>query len=244
MTVRPRPDRLPDVCTFLKETPLFQELGENVIAYLSDDFRLRHYRKGEIVVHQGDESRSLSIVMHGKVRIYHLNLAGEETTVNILSPRQLIGEFALIDGQPRSATVQAITAATLLEISSERCLHHLEHVPGFALAMCRQIVNKVRWTSAYAETIARFDTAGRLLHFLITYNAELGEELEPGKRYLIDLGLNQSDLATLVGARRGWINHILQEWRKRGLVEFDRGKIIILDLPAVERERDMRIEMV
>lgn len=244
MIARPRPERLPDLRAFLKETPLFQELGENVIAYLADDFRIRHYRKGEIVVHQGDESRSLFVVMRGKVRIYHLNPAGEETTVTILSPRQLIGEFALIDGQPRSATVQAITATTLLEMPSERCLHHLEHVPGFALAMCRQIVNKVRWTSAYAETIARFDTAGRLLHFLLTYNAELGEALEPGKRYLLDLGLNQSDLATLVGAQRGWINHILQEWRKRGLVEFDRGKITILDLPAVERERDMRIEIV
>lgn len=244
MAARSRSDQLPDIRTFLKETPLFQELGENVIAYLADDFRVRHYRKGEIIVHQGDESRSFYVVIRGKARIYHLNPAGEETTVTILSPRQLMGEFALIDGQPRSATAQAITTTTLLEMSSERCLHHLEHIPGFALAMCRQIVNKARWTSTYAETIARFDTAGRLLHFLITYNDELGEELEPGRRYLIDLGLNQSDLATLVGAKRGWVNHILQEWRKRELIEFDSGKITILDLPAVERERDMRIEMV
>jgi CRP/FNR family transcriptional regulator len=77
-----------------------------------------------------------------------------------------------------------------------------------------------------------------LLHNITRY----GREVEPGKRYVLDLALNQSDLASMVGARREWVNRLLSDWRKRGLIEFDSGVITILDLARVEGERDSRIE--
>jgi len=48
----------------------------------------------------------------------------------------------------------------------------------------------------------------------------------------------------LVGARREWVNRLLQDWRRRGLIEYEAGRIVILDLPAAQRERDSRIEAV
>lgn len=231
-----RPDQLLLRVAFLKEVPLFAPLDEGVLAYLANEFRTRQYRKGEILFHQGDESCSLYVLVQGKVRVYHSSPNGDETTVNLLTCHGVLGEFALIDGQPRSASAQAITACTLLEMAGDRCRHHLETIPGLAYAMCKQVVNKTRWTSMYAEAINRLDAAGRLLHFLLLYKDKLGEEIEAGKQYVVDLGLNQSDLATLVGARRNWVNHILQEWRRRGLVEFDAGRLTILDLPRVQAE--------
>jgi CRP/FNR family transcriptional regulator len=70
-----------------------------------------------------------------------------------------------------------------------------------------------------------------------------GQEIEPGKRYSVDLSLNQTDLASMVGARREWVNRLLSDWRKRGLLEFDRGVIQILDMERVVAERDSRIEI-
>jgi CRP/FNR family transcriptional regulator len=76
----------------------------------------------------------------------------------------------------------------------------------------------------------------------LVYNDRYGEMLDPGTRYRVDLGLTQGDLASMVGARREWVNRILSDWRKRGLVDFNRGVITILDLPRVVAERDSRIE--
>ena len=64
-------------------------------------------------------------------------------------------------------------------------------------------------------------------------------EVEPGKRYIVDLGLNQTDLASMIGARREWVNRILSDWKRRGLLEFNNGEIAILDLPRVVAERDV-----
>jgi CRP-like cAMP-binding protein len=107
--------------------------------------------------------------------------------------------------------------------------------------MCKQLVGKARWAAMYAATVAQLDAAGRLLHLLLLYNEEFGQVEAGGQRSVLELGLNQTDLATLVGARRGWINTILQDWRKRGLIEYEAGKIILLDLPRIREERDSRI---
>jgi CRP-like cAMP-binding protein len=151
-----------------------------------------------------------------------------------------MGEFAIIDSQARSTTAKALSSCTLLTMTQDRFLSQLANSPQLALSMCQQLVHKARWTSLYAETMAQFDAAGRLLQFLLYYKDIFGEKLEDGSGYRLDLGLNQSDLATLIGAGRGWVNHILSEWRKRELVEFERGVIKLLDLPRIEAERDGR----
>lgn len=119
---------------------------------------------------------------------------------------------------------------------------HLREKPALALGLMQILVTKLRWTAAYAETIARYDAAGRLLHVLLLFNERFGEAQGPSGRYLLDLGLNQTDLATLVGVRREWVNRILQYWSKNKLIEYKRGKLIILDLERVKRERDSRLE--
>ena len=50
--------------------------------------------------------------------------------------------------------------------------------------------------------------------------------------------LNQTDLAAMVGARREWVNRLLQQWRKKGMIAYSRGVITILDLPVLIVERD------
>jgi CRP-like cAMP-binding protein len=227
---------------FLKQLGLFAALGEKELAVLSQDFSSRGYGKGQVIFQQGDPGTELFVVKSGRVRIFQVAPSGNETLINIFSTGDILGEFAAIDEQPRSATAQALTACALLKISRENFMRHLSTMPALALGLIRELVAKLRWTTAYAETIAQYDAAGRLLHILLLYNERFGQVQETGKRSVLDLGLNQSDLASLIGVRREWINRLLQEWAKRRLIEHDGSKIIILDLPLVIAERDSHIE--
>ncbi len=226
----------------LKDIPLFAGLNDKELVTIVDDLRRKEYGKDELIFRQGDESREVYIILKGKVRIYRISPAGNETTTAIYSTHDIIGEFAALDNQPRSATGKAISPVTLLAMSQERFLDHLHASAVMALDLARIIAQKLRWRTAYAESIAQYDAAGRLLHILLENTTRFGETLEPGKRYILDLALNQSDLASMVGARREWVNRILSDWRKRGLLDYDNGVITILDLPRVQAERDSRIE--
>ena len=226
----------------LKEIPLFAGLSDKILGQLVEDLRARDYKKDELLFRQGDESREVYIILKGKVRIYKISPSGNETSIDIFAAHDLLGEFAALDNEPRSTAAKAMGNVSLLVMSQEHFLHYLQTIPGLAVNLARLMAGKLRWTAAYAESIAQFDAAGRLLHILLDNNSRYGEEVEPGKQYVLDLGLSQSDLASMVGARREWVNRILGEWRRRGLLEFEQGTITILDLPRVIAERDSRIE--
>lgn len=228
---------------FLRTVDLFAELkGEN-LTIIAENLNSRIYKKREIIFHQGDDSHALYLIKKGKVRIFTISPGGEETSFRIFSEKDIIGEFAAIDGQPRSTTAKAVEDCILIELERTKLLEYLQHMPKLSLGLIKHLTNKLRWTTNYAETIARYDTKGRLLHIILQYNNQFGKEIEKGKVYELELNMNQEDMASLVGARREWVNRILQEWRKKGLIDSKRGKITILDLPAVEKERHMRMDI-
>jgi len=226
---------------FLRETPLFADLPEGDLRVVSEGLQRREFRKGQTIFWQGSPGHELYVVMRGKVRTFMTTPAGHETTMNILFPGDVLGECAVLDGRLRPTTAEAMEHCSLLWMAGDTFLQHVRAMPELALGTARLLTSKLRWMAAYAETIAQYDAAGRLLHILLFYTMRFGEEQEPGQRYVLDLALNQSDLASLVGARREWINRILQDWRKRGLIEHEAGRIVILDLPRVEQERDSRM---
>ncbi len=242
MQEKPQDQALARRIATLRTMPIFADLAERDLASLAEDMRSKEYAKDETIFRQGDESREVYFVRKGKVRIYKISPSGNETTIAIFTTNDVIGELAAIDQEPRSASAKAMTQVSLLAMSQERFLYTLQTLPRFGMGMARLLAHKLRWTAAFAESIAQFDAAGRLLHIILQHNDQYGEVLEPGKRYQVNIGLNQSDLASMVGARREWINRILSEWRRRGLLEFDNGVITILDLPRVRAERDSRIE--
>lgn len=230
---------------FLRNIALFSDLSEADLLTVLNDLRTRQYQRDEIIFRQGDESREIYIIFHGKVRTYKVSPAGNETSINIFGEGDIIGEMSAIDSEPRSTAVKALSEVTLLVMAHEAFNHHLRSISSLSLGMNRLLVQKLRWTAAYAESIAQFDAAGRLLHFLLLYNQQYGEKVtaEDGKlSYVLSLSLNQTDLASIVGARREWINRILRDWRKRGLLEYRNGILTILDLERVIEERDSRIE--
>lgn len=256
----------------LKEMDVFAGLREAELAALLDDLRLREYQRDDLLFRQGDESRQVYFVLKGKIRVYKISPSGSETSIDIFLAHDVLGELAALDNQPRSATAKAITSVSLLSMAQEHFLHHMETMPGLALGLAKVLSHKLRWTAAYAESIAQFDAAGRLLHIILLNNERYGEVMDAGEssgdratledtglepkrktqtgaraakgiqRFTVNMGLNQTDLASMIGARREWVNRILSDWRRRGLLEFDNGVITILDLQRVIEERDSRLE--
>ncbi|MGL4650490.1 MAG: Crp/Fnr family transcriptional regulator [Caldilineaceae bacterium] len=235
------PARMEKRLAMLRPMEIFKGLRQSELEALLDDLRLREYAREDLIFHQGDESRQVYFVLKGKIRVYKISPSGSETSIDIFGENDVVGELAALDNYPRSATAKAITSVSLLTMTQEAFLHRLNTMPGLGIGLARVLSQKLRWTSAYAESIAQYDAAGRLLHIILINNERYGSDLADGRR-LVPLGLNQTDLASMIGARREWVNRILSDWRKRGLLEFENGEITILDVARVLAERDSRLE--
>lgn len=229
--------------SFLKNVAPFKSLSVESLEKFAGRFQIRTYRHRDLIIREGETTGELYVISTGKVRILTMNPSGDESCLRVLSSRDIFGELSACDGAPRSASVQALGPCTLLVMPQNAFLDFLRSMPDFSMAFIHFLLEKLRWTTLYSHTIAQYDTAGRLLHMLLHYKDMMGKEIVSGKVYEVDLSLNQADLASMVGAKREWVNRLLQQWRKQGILIYDRGKITLLDLPAVVAERDRRMAM-
>ena len=91
MRASPRKDTLAKRVAFLGQVPLFADLRKEDLETLADDYRLREYGKGDVVFHQGDDSREFYVVVQGKVRVFKTSPSGNETSICNFSPHDVIG---------------------------------------------------------------------------------------------------------------------------------------------------------
>src|SRR5260370_41162179 len=70
----------------------------------------------KVIFFEGDRSDVLYIILSGSVRIFQTSLDGKEKTINTLATGSFFGEMAMLDGQPRSASVATIEDTTMLAI--------------------------------------------------------------------------------------------------------------------------------
>ena len=104
----------------LSEIPVLAGLSETELAEIGARLQRAHYEPGDVVIRQGDRDRSLYIVADGTTTV-RVNVAGTERQVRLASYARgtMFGEMALLDRQPRSATVTAENEVVCYVLSEE-----------------------------------------------------------------------------------------------------------------------------
>ena len=220
--------------TMLRNVRLFASLPDQELEGLADRLGKRTFAKGMIIFHKESAGQTLYIIESGKVRIFVLSESGQEISVNVYGPGDVFGELALLDGLPRSAGAVALERTVTLTLHRDDFLRHLETCPGMARSIMEVLSARLRYTTAYAESLSFLDVFGRMAAKLVELADRYGLA---GQRegIGIDLRLTQTELATWVGASRESVNKVLGAFRDQGLIEIDGQRITILDRPGLER---------
>jgi CRP/FNR family cyclic AMP-dependent transcriptional regulator len=107
------------------------------------DIPTRTFQAGEVIFREGDEAKGEAFLVHlGKIEIRKL-IGGEERLLNVLKKGELLGEFALFQNAPRSATAIAAEPVTLMVIPANRLDHMVRSNPTLALALIRDLVSRM-----------------------------------------------------------------------------------------------------
>ena len=131
--------RRSDKVDLLRKIPLFSGLSQrhlNAIAKCADGVRLR---KGAVLAKQGRQGLEAMIIVDGRARVERDGKAIAE-----LGPGDVVGELAVIDGKPRSATVIAETPMALLVLHRRDFVSLLETVPGLQRKLLVTLCERVR----------------------------------------------------------------------------------------------------
>ena len=106
------------------------------IKYYND---YKHYRKGEYIFKEGDPGDVMYAVVEGEVEIIV-----NGSLINIVRPGEVLGEMALIDKKPRSATAVAFSDCKLVVIDEQRFNFLIQQTPLFVTQIMKVMSDRIR----------------------------------------------------------------------------------------------------
>jgi CRP-like cAMP-binding protein len=214
----------------IRDVPLLARLAQQDLRALASRGRMRRYRTGAVLFREGDPGDALHIVVEGAVRVSVLSAAGSEATVAVLGPGEFVGDLALLDGRPRSASAIMLQPTTTLAVTREDFRRWLRERPRAALALLEALSLRIRRTDEQFADLAFLDAPHRLAKRLIALAAgQSGSRVAPGAR----LRVTQAELASMLGVSRESVNKHLNELARKKLVALGRGSVTLLDPDAL-----------
>jgi CRP/FNR family transcriptional regulator, cyclic AMP receptor protein len=216
----------------LRKIGLFSELHDDELDHIGAVARERACPAGEVLVRQGDSSGDLFSVVHGRLKVVSVGGDGEETLLSVMGAGDVFGEIALLDDEPRSATVIAAEPCRLLVVPRAAFRSVLLHMPQLALRLLALMARQVRRLTARAEDNTTLDVRTRLAKALHALLARFGVA-GPGDAVRLTLRLSQQELGRMVGATREMVNKVLREWVARRIVKCVRGAVTQVDEPRL-----------
>jgi CRP/FNR family transcriptional regulator, cyclic AMP receptor protein len=205
----------------LKNIPLFNDLSDDdfdVISGLAVD---RVVPRGTSVIQEGDVGDSLFVIVSGRVKVFIGDDEGREIILKILGEGDFFGEMALIDEQPRSASVSAIETTTFKIISRGAFQQCLLRSPAIATTVMTALARRLRDADRKISNLALMDVYGRVASTLLELAIETDGKLVVGER------LSQQEIANMVGASREMVNRILKDLLDRGFISIESKQITI-----------------
>ena len=216
----------------LADVSIFNVLDDAQLDGLFKVTTTKKLKDGQILFRKGDAGRQLYGVVEGRLKIYASGSDGKEVVFGLADPGEVIGEIALLDSNPRSATVVAVAASELLVLDRRDFLPFLERHPQVAVRLSELLAERLRRLSELTEDSVLLAMRSRLAKKLVSLARTYGEPCDAGMR--IDMKLSQQSLGDMVGTSRESINKQLRAWKQSGLVTSIKGYITIHDMDGLE----------
>lgn len=174
-------------------------------------------RQGEILFERGDTGDGCYWLLDGVLTVCVGSATGGQRILAILGPGAIVGELEMIDGLPRSASVQAVRDCRLSFVSRGAFADMLHRHPELYADLLATLAKRLRQSDEEMLAASFLPVRARVARALLQFARWLGEEVEPG-RILIRHRVTHSDLAAMAGVARESVSRVLGVWRGQKIV--------------------------
>lgn len=210
----------PSAIDVLRGIPMFQHLAPEDLAGLAGLLRERRFPKGAIIVTQGDPGDALFLIGEGQVKVAVFAEDGREVILSVLAAGGFFGEMALLDDQPRSAHVIAMSDSALLQLRRDDFRTRLRASPELGIALLRELSRRLRRADETIAGMALLDVNGRIANLLLEFARE-----EDGVR--ITRKLTHATIGQMVGASRETVSRAMRQLAIQGVITVNRREIVL-----------------
>lgn len=190
-----------DIKTALRKVKLFDGLPDTTLNKFADSLTRVHYKQGDKIIEKGDIGNIFYIIEQGKVKVHDIGIGDSQQVDSILEPGDSFGERALITGEPRAASITAVSdQVTLLVMNRatfEETIGQLEDALDFSNRL-----HSIKGLSIFAGTDLTEMEFERLAEQLVKETYPKGAKLvKAGSPYPPKLWMIQSGKVIVYGTK-------------------------------------------
>jgi CRP-like cAMP-binding protein len=222
-----------DKSAYLREVDIFQDLAASEIEELGRRAPMKRVAAGTVFYAPDNPTEVLFILKEGRVRLYHLLPDGRALTTAMLDAGVVFGEMTLLGQDLHGSFAEAATPCVLCLMSRQDVKTLLLGDPRVALRIAEALGRRLIDAERRLLDFAYRRVPERVALLLAQLAAKAAPGTAPGAAP--EIVCTHEELADLAGTYRETVTKALSDLRGRGLIELQRGRIIVRDLEGLRR---------
>lgn len=211
--------------------PLFSMLTSAQAGLLSKAVTKHRFKRGQMIVEQGEKSNALFIILAGRARVLMTDKKLREVILATLHPGAYIGEMSLIDDEPHSASVLAEIQTDVLVLGRVEFTSCLAENLSMAYPLMHGLVQRLRKADEQIGSLALMGVYDRVAKVLLD-----GAPADDEGLRVIRQKVSRQDVAKMVGASREMVSRVMRDFEEQGFIQTrDDGSLVVNERRAVPR---------
>lgn len=186
----------------------------------------RRYDRKQIIYHLGDAPNAVYRIEEGRVKVARLSSDGKEKTLDLYQEGDLFGEVCVCGASGRSEQAMAVEPTTVTCFNVMELRNILKKKPELTLELVMFFCARLFECHEQISTLAFDEVHERLAKELLRLSRLPGSQPSGGGIELM-ANLTHQELANLVNTTRQNVTMIMNEFRRKGLLEYSQGKIVV-----------------
>lgn len=210
---------------YLKNIPIFSNLSSKQRNLIQSCCRNITVSTSKVILYQEEQSYDLYIILSGKVKVSLINKSGREVILDTLTDGDFFGELSLFDEKPRSATVTAMSSASIMVLPRDAFMGIIKKNLDIMVNLLTVMAMRLRNADERIETLAFVDVYGRVAKTLIDIAKSKGKVSSDG--FIAIQGPTHQMIADQIGASREAVTKAFKSLVASGLIIVNGREITI-----------------
>lgn len=211
----------------ISDFSIFSEIPKDEIDSILLPLKIRHLKKNHILLFENDIREHVFFISSGILKIYRMH-EGQEIILGIISPGDIIGEIEILTGMDYLiSSAEVLDDATAFVMSKQDFVKIVESYPSIYKYAYAILADRFRVVNRLVRYLAFYDVRRKVANLLMDLYYNFGEtSLNNG---MIELKLNQTTFANMLGISRESVSTTLADFREEGIIDIRNKHYFIVD---------------
>jgi CRP/FNR family transcriptional regulator len=216
----------------MHKVSILSSLNQEDLIKISEIITHHDYKKGELLLHEGEKYESLVIINEGSVKVFKYTADGREQILYVFTEGDFFGEQNLLSDRTATYSVEALQPVKTCNLSKTKFQELLYQHPEIAVKIIKELGNRMDRLENALQSMGVRNVDSRIAGILLEYETKYGSKTPKG--IVIQLPLSREGIANYLGIARETLSRKFGQLENDAIIRSISNKsILVIDHEAL-----------